>query len=399
LHLLSLASFDWLFFARILSIKRLRTFFFVACRYGVGRRKNIVFYKMKRKFISMTIICGVILCGAFLTSCGEGESSGNDDKGKPNIPEEPDLKPEEDIFLQYCIEKFDTDGNGAVSQQEADRVRSIDCSNMNITVLTDIDKFTNLEMLDCSYNGLTLLDLSNNHRITSVDCSHNSLNELVLTGCTELETLDCSYNDLTVLDASECLKLSTLDCTNNPNLKELWLLNALHMIVNLDKDDDTDVVYHAYSVGDLYSQNGKEGIVFWITDNGRHGKIASLEGEYDHDQWSTEGNESEDYVGVETGATDENDGMANMKKIQSIPGWHEKYPAFAWCADKGDGWYLPALNELKTMYETIGFDSEDWYWSSTEIDCNHAWTMCIYNGEPENTDKGSRDNLRAVCAF
>lgn len=107
------------------------------------------------------------------------------------------------------------------------------------------------------------------------------------------------------------------------------------------------------------------------------------------------------YRKITTGATDWNDGMANMKKIQSISGWHEKYPAFAWCADKGDGWYLPALNELKTLYgsKAVERKSDYYYWSSTEYD--FEWTLYVIM-EGGYTGKGIKDNdryVRAVSAF
>ena len=54
--------------------------------------------------------------------------------------------------------------------------------------------------------------------------------------------------------------------------------------------------------------------------------------------------------GTTTNATDKDNGKTNMAKIKSIPDWQSKYPAFKWCADLGDGWYLPSINELKAIY-------------------------------------------------
>ena len=50
------------------------------------------------------------------------------------------------------------------------------------------------------------------------------------------------------------------------------------------------------------------------------------------------------------GATDKDNGKVNMDKIKAISDWQNKYPAFKWCADLGDGWYLPSINELKAIY-------------------------------------------------
>lgn len=158
-------------------------------------------------------------------------------------------------------------------------------------------------------------------------------------------------------------------------------------------DNDTenkDPNYH-YSVGERYSLNGKEGIVFCITDNGLHGKIVS-EDETEC-AWSTEQ--------VYTGARDEDDGMANMKKIKSISGWRKKYPAFAWCADKGDGWYLPALNELKTLYESEygNLIGSDYRWSSTEESIESVWCVRMRDGYTYRNRKRDLYYVRAVSAF
>lgn len=416
----------------------------------------------------------ILLPLAVVCGCGKVELTENKGNDNPYIPDEPNIDPEDDIFLQFCIERFDTDGDGVVSQYEADKVRTITCSGMEIVKLTDIDKFSNLETLDCSGNKLVSLDLSKNRHLTGVNCSRNSLRSLsvadckelrtldcsynslssldlssatalqsvdcsnnslatlnvggcsalrtldcsynklttldlskttgivtvnckrnsltslILTDCTALASLDCSYNSLTSLDVSDCLKLSTLDCTDNTSLTEIHLLKN-QSVTYLKKDNNTKVL-GIYSVSDKYSRNGKEGIVFYITDNGLHGKIVSED--KTGCKWSTEK--------ITTGAKDENDGMANMKKIQSISGWHEKYPAFAWCADKGDGWYLPALNELKTLYESnvveLKFDYYEYY-SSTEYSYDCAWYVLMRNGGTTYSYKYGNGYVRAVSAF
>lgn len=156
----------------------------------------------------------------------------------------------------------------------------------------------------------------------------------------------------------------------------------------IDLSDGGNSQKKRYKVGDFYSDNNKEGIVISITNGGLHGKIVS-EDETEC-EWSTEN--------AYTGAEDQNDGMANMKKIQAISGWHEKYPAFAWCADKGDGWYLPALNELTTMYDSKVVKS-GWYWSSTEYNYLCAWRVVMNYGGTDSLNKDYGNYVRAVSAF
>ena len=49
------------------------------------------------------------------------------------------------------------------------------------------------------------------------------------------------------------------------------------------------------------------------------------------------------WEGTATGATDKHDGMKKQQMIMEISDWHSKYPAFAWCAEHGSDWYLPAV--------------------------------------------------------
>lgn len=123
-----------------------------------------------------------------------------------------------------------------------------------------------------------------------------------------------------------------------------------------------------WRVGDHYDVNGKMGIVFWVDETGKHGKIVSPdEAEL---PWCTY---EEYHEHIVTGAYDRNDGMNNQMTIMKIDGWREKYPAFAWCESHGPGWYLPAINELdQLMYNDAAkvilksSPSLRSYWSSTE---------------------------------
>lgn len=103
-----------------------------------------------------------------------------------------------------------------------------------------------------------------------------------------------------------------------------------------------------YAVGDYYNENGREGIVFEVDATGRHGKIMALRDLPEKLAWCTRAEYDGKRVG--DGATDRTDGMKNLQAIRRIPRWQEKYPAFAGCVALGEGWYLPALEELKKIY-------------------------------------------------
>ena len=136
-----------------------------------------------------------------------------------------------------------------------------------------------------------------------------------------------------------------------------------------------------YKVGDYYNDGTKEGVVFEVSADGMHGKIVSMKSSQPMD-WAEDKRESKRLIN----ATDSTDGEQNMARVKKIAGWQKKYPIFKWCADLGEGWYLPAIEELKkfmldevthnavfrtikarggTIPKYVGYPAAD-YWSSTE---------------------------------
>ncbi len=120
-------------------------------------------------------------------------------------------------FKAYLVREFDIDSDGEISYEEAEAVEEINISASlsRIESLAGIEYFTSLKSLDCSYNRIESLDLSNNTALTSVNASNNYLTSLDVTGCRSLVSLDCSSNDLPALDVSTLISLETLDCSDN----------------------------------------------------------------------------------------------------------------------------------------------------------------------------------------
>ena len=101
-----------------------------------------------------------------------------------------------------------------------------------------------------------------------------------------------------------------------------------------------------------------------------------------------------------------------------IAAWKDKYPAFAWCADHGDGWYLPAIDELKELLLNDEVHSKvngtleqkrgsvmyskgvyKGYWSSTEEDKRCAWYVYLNYGYTCGGFRYLNFYVRAVSAF
>ena len=99
-----------------------------------------------------------------------------------------------------------------------------------------------------------------------------------------------------------------------------------------------------YKVGDYYNDGEKDGIVFEVSAGGHHGKIVSMCQPLSRIVWSTNPIR---YLSVKS----KSDGVVNMEKVKQQSGWRATYPAFRWCDDLGEGWYLPAINEMKVIIE------------------------------------------------
>ena len=146
-----------------------------------------------------------------------------------------------------------------------------------------------------------------------------------------------------------------------------------------------------YAVGDYYNVDGVKGIVYRISDGGKHGMIVSLDETVGY--WSTEH--------VITGASDQYNGRANTDLIISNYDL-DNYPIFKWCKNKNTGnitgWYIPSKSELTDVIRVKDIVNEglinnngviikdlekDAYWSSIEKDENCAWLYRVaYTNQP-----------------
>lgn len=94
------------------------------------------------------------------------------------------------------------------------KLKDLDCSYNGLTEL-DVSALPDLEKLVCKGNKLVSLDLSRNPRLKELECSNNKLPELDVSGLSDLEKLKCKWNAITSLDLSQTTKLVELDCSNN----------------------------------------------------------------------------------------------------------------------------------------------------------------------------------------
>ncbi len=132
---------------------------------------------------------------------------------------------------------IDSNNDGEIQYSEAASFSNInggyylDISYKNISDLTGIKAFTDLETLFCNNNNLTALDVSG-MSLELLQCQNNVLTFLNLSGCNNLERVSCHNNQLSGIDLSGQNNLNYLAISNNlltsldisdaPQLHTLW---------------------------------------------------------------------------------------------------------------------------------------------------------------------------------
>jgi len=163
-------------------------------------------------------------------------------------------------------------GNGianddVVLTHRISNVIHLNISQNNISDLTGIADFTDLQQLNCASNQLTSLDVSHNLALQTLNCSNNQLTNLNTSQNTALHTLNCFDNQLTSLNVSQNTALQTLDCYENQltslNVSQNTVLESLacgfNQITELDVSQNTSLTSlscHYNQLTGLNLQNG-----------------------------------------------------------------------------------------------------------------------------------------------
>lgn len=166
-----------------------------------------------------------------------------------------------------------------------------------------------------------------------------------------------------------------------------------------------------YQVGDLYRVGNVEGVVFQVSEDGKHGMIVSLDEAFC--PWSD--------IYAQVGAFYMS-GETNCWAIYDEPDWEKHYPAAKWCYDHGEGWFLPCYEELEILWKAYNNGNEQLnpdahaifeehftdpvelgthYWSSTEINDEMATTFAFIVNDVTCTNPYKTSNMavRAVRKF
>jgi hypothetical protein len=121
----------------------------------------------------------------------------------------------------------DSNGDGQISESEAEAKISLVIPPSGISELTGLEAFIHLESLSITLNPLEGLDVSGNLSLSYLECTSCELSRLDVSRNTSLETLICGRNALEELDLSQNVALTKLVCNNN-------LFTSLDLSANTD---------------------------------------------------------------------------------------------------------------------------------------------------------------------
>lgn len=130
-----------------------------------------------------------------------------------------------DVSKNINLDTLHSQNNNLTSLNISSNIllESLWCFESKLTTL-DISKNVELQTLWCWDNQLTSLDLTNNTKLEIIDCENNRLIELNISKQLDLTELNCGFNQLSSLNVSNNLKISRLVCNTN-NITELKLSN------------------------------------------------------------------------------------------------------------------------------------------------------------------------------
>lgn len=136
----------------------------------------------------------------------------------------------------YFDADADLNNDGEIQISEALSVVRLNVSSPNFTPtaeqissLSGLNSFSNLEIFRCEGNNLGVVDLSLLTNLKSISCMMSQISSLNLSGLTNLETLYCDYNQLSALNITGLNNLKTISCYSN-NLTALNLTGMSNLL-------------------------------------------------------------------------------------------------------------------------------------------------------------------------
>jgi len=139
-------------------------------------------------------------------------------------------------FEQLLINKeYDTVLDGQVLTANISNVYALYIDDIQITDLTGIQDFTNLQILFFYDNSVTSLDVSNLQLLRILNCAKNNITSLNLSGMASLTSLVIGENPLTSVNLSNLPSLNDLHASSTPLLTSLVIDTSSLTYIDLSR--------------------------------------------------------------------------------------------------------------------------------------------------------------------
>lgn len=153
------------------------------------------------------------------------------------------------VFREF-LTRYDRDKDEILSKDEYEIVTQIIVSDKNISDLTGLSIFKNLEYLFCDNTKITTLDARENPNLRQIHCERTPIESINLQDSDKLEYLQCNDTNINELNLNVCENLTYLNCSNtkvshlnlshNPKLAYLYCTNI--RIPSLDLSHNKSLV-------------------------------------------------------------------------------------------------------------------------------------------------------------
>lgn len=198
---------------------------------------------------------------------------------------------------------IDKNNDNKIQLHEISSVKTLTLSHQNISDLTGIENFTNLDSLIADNNLLKSLDITILNDLVYLNVDNNLLEILTINNLplrkkqriqnstSSLTYLSCTNNKLTKLDVSQCNNLNYLDCSQNSTLPIIYVSSVDKANNQFIKDNEAEwkerningisthysensIVIKAYNLqGKEVSINTKNELIILLHNNGKTEKV------------------------------------------------------------------------------------------------------------------------------
>ena len=132
-----------------------------------------------------------------------------------------------DTNFENALSSYDDIPNdGQVPTANISLITILNIPNQNISNLTGVEDFTNLQILECTGNNLTTVNISQNINLIQVSFNSNQLSTIDLNSNLNLTSFSCFNNQLVEIDVSLNTNLTQLYCVANTPLTTIKINNG-----------------------------------------------------------------------------------------------------------------------------------------------------------------------------